>query len=264
MRVTVDDAEIDVTLEGDGDPIVLIHGFPLTREIWDAQASQLARRALVIRPDLRGMGRSSVADGPYLMETLAGDIAAVLDALGIDRAAIAGHSLGGYVAMAFARMYTERLKKLALVCSRLAADSAQTARDREDLADRAERENRADIVVNAYLPRLFAPAFLQQRSALAGQVERIALRNDPRGLAAMLRGMAQRIDSADIAEDLGMQVLIVAGGADQVVGVREAEQVCRAFREGTLHVLERSGHLPMIEEPEALCELLTDFLVEAG
>ncbi|HLI95248.1 MAG TPA: alpha/beta fold hydrolase, partial [Candidatus Baltobacteraceae bacterium] len=95
--------------EGSGDPIVLIHGFPVTRDVWDAQAARLASRMRVIRPDLRGMGRSSVPDGPYLMETLAGDVAAVLDALGIDRACIVGHSLGGYVAMAFCRMYSERV-----------------------------------------------------------------------------------------------------------------------------------------------------------
>src|SRR5690242_21925192 len=122
MRVPADDATIDVLTEGSGDPIVLIHGFPLTREVWDAQAAQLAQRSRVIRPDLRGMGASSVPEGPYLMETLAGDVAAVLDALGMERASIVGHSMGGYVAMAFCRMYAERVTRLALVCSRLAAD----------------------------------------------------------------------------------------------------------------------------------------------
>src|SRR5579884_3193697 len=141
MRVRSDDAEIDVAAAGSGDAIVLLAGFPLTREIWETHAAELARTHLVIRPDLRGIGSSSAPDGPYLMETLAGDIAAVLDALGIDRAAFVGHSLGGYVAMAFARMYTERVERLALVCSKLAADTPEMARSREDLADRAERED---------------------------------------------------------------------------------------------------------------------------
>src|SRR4029077_14972258 len=94
----VDGAELDVVADGAGDAIVLIHGFPLTREIWNAQAPQLAQTHRVIRPDLRGMGRSSAPFGPYLMETLAGDLAAMLDGLSIDRAAIVGHSLGGFVA----------------------------------------------------------------------------------------------------------------------------------------------------------------------
>jgi 3-oxoadipate enol-lactonase len=260
MRVAVDDAEIDVLSEGSGDPIVLIHGFPLTREVWDPQAAKLAAHARVIRPDLRGMGRSSVPDGPYLMETLAGDVAAMLDALGIDRAAIAGHSMGGYVAMAFCRMYTERVTKLALVCSRLAADTVQDANARNELADRAEREERIDAIVDSYVPRLFAPLLLENRSPLVDRAREIARANSPKGAAAMLRGMAQRVEAYDIAEDLQVPVLIVAGASDQIVGLPEAGQVRQAFPRAELRVLGRSGHLPMLEEPGALTGLLVDFL----
>ena len=260
MRVPADDATIDVVTDGSGDPIVLIHGFPITRAVWDAQAAQLARHALVIRPDLRGMGASSVPDGPYLMETLAGDIAAMLDALGIDRATIVGHSLGGYVAMAFARMYTERVTRLTLVCSRLAADAPQVARAREELADRAEAQDRIDVIVDAYLPRLFAPSALVDRSPNVDAARAIARQNSPKGAAAMLRGMAQRVEAYDIAEELDMPVLIVAGAADQVVSLAEAEQMRRTFPAAELRVLGRSGHLPMLEEPEALSDLLCSFV----
>lgn len=259
MRVAADDATIDVLTEGSGDPIVLISGFPLTRAVWDQQAAQLAPHVRVIRPDLRGMGASSVPEGPYLMETLAGDIAAVLDSLGIDRAAIAGHSMGGYVAMAFCRMYTERVTKLALVCSKLAADTPQVAKARDDLADRAERENSVDAIVDSYVPRLFAPSLLENRSPLIDRARAIARENSVKGLAAMLRGMAQRVDASDIAEELDMPVLIVAGAADQVVSLPEAENVRAAFPRAELRVLGRSGHLPMLEEPAALGDLLVRF-----
>jgi pimeloyl-ACP methyl ester carboxylesterase len=264
MRIPVDDATIDVSAEGSGDPIVLIHGFPLTREIWDSQAAQLAEQARVIRPDLRGMGRSSAPDGPYLMETLAGDIAAVLDALGIERAAIVGHSLGGYVAMAFCRMYTERVTRLALVCSRLAADSEQAARTREDLADRAERENSVEPVLESYVPRLFAQKTLEKNAHLADRARAIARQNSVHGVAAMLRGMAQRGEAYDIAEELRMPVLIVAGGGDRIVGAEEAERMRRAFPRAQLRVLESSGHLPMLEEPQALGDVLLRFLRGSG
>jgi pimeloyl-ACP methyl ester carboxylesterase len=264
MRIPVDEATIDVSVEGSGDPIVLIHGFPLTREIWDAQAAQLAMHARVVRPDLRGMGRSSAPDGPYLMEALAGDIAAVLDALGIERAAIVGHSMGGYVAMAFCRMYTERVTRLALVCSRLAADSPEAARTRENLADRAERENSVEPIVESYVPRLFAPDISEKNAQLRDRARAIARQNSVRGMAATLRGMAQRGDAYDIAEELVMPVLIAAGGVDQVVGREEAEHMRGAFPRAELEVLERSGHLPMLEEPEALAALLLRFARGSG
>lgn len=264
MRVAVDDATIDVLSEGSGDPIVLIHGFPLTRDVWDAQAEQLAQHARVIRPDLRGAGRSSVPDGPYLMETLAGDIAGVLDALGIDRAAIVGHSMGGYVAMAFCRMYTERVTRLALVCSKLAADTPEASKAREDLADRAELEDSIDVIADNYIPRLFAPFFLENRSPLIDRARAIMRQNSAKGAASALRGMAQRVDAFDIAGDLEMPVLIVAGGEDRIAGPAEAEQMRAAFPRAELRVLGRSGHLPMLEEPEALAEALASFARAAG
>jgi|SRR5579872_5369386 len=264
MRIAVDDAVIDVVSEGSGDPIVLIHGFPVTRDVWDAQAARLASRMRVIRPDLRGMGRSSVPDGPYLMETLAGDVAAVLDALGIDRACIVGHSLGGYVAMAFCRMYSERVTRLALVCSRLAADTPEAAKSREELADRVEREDRVEPIVDSYIPRLFSQCLLEKRSPIVERARAMSLQNSAAGLASMLRGMAQRVDACDIAEDLQMPVLIVAGGADQVVPPGEAEQMARAFPRANLRMLRGSGHLPMLEEPEALGDLLFGFAAWGG
>ena len=236
----------------------MIHGFPLTRDIWDAQAKSLARTHRVVRPDLRGMGASSVPDGPYLMETLASDIAATLDALAIERAAFVGHSLGGYVALAFARMYTERVAQLALVCSRIAADTQEIAENRRKNADSIERDG---TIPTEMTTRLLAPETLSERPEIAERATEISRRIDPRGAAAMLRGMGMRVSSDDIAPDLDVPVLVVAGAGDAVITIEEARAVARAFPRGRLVVCERSGHLPMLEEPdrvtEALAELLT-------
>jgi 3-oxoadipate enol-lactonase len=255
----VDDAELDVAADGNGGAIVLIHGFPLTREIWNAQASALAQTHRVVRPDLRGMGRSSAPGGPYLMETLAGDLAAVLDALSIDRATIVGHSLGGFVALAFARMYTERVMRLALICSRLAADSPEIAGFRNDLADRLERENSIEPAIESYLPRLFSDVTLRDDPGVIERARAIAQTNSPRGAAAMLRGMAQRADSYDIAEELQMPVLIVAGAGDKIGSLDEAQKICGAFPAAQLEVMQSSGHVPMLEEPAALTAALSAF-----
>jgi 3-oxoadipate enol-lactonase len=248
MRVTVDDAIIDVNDRGRGDAIVLLHGFPLTRAIWNEQVDALAQRHRVICPDLRGMGESTASDGPYLMEALAGDIAAVLDACGVSRASIVGHSLGGYVALAFARMYVERVDRLALVCSRLSADSVQVAREREDLADRIEHAGGPQPAVDAFEPLLFAPGTRQSRPDLLDRYRTIARSNGPKGLAAVLRGMAQRSASDDIAGDLAMPALVLAGARDATLSLEEARSTAGAFPAGRLVVMERSGHLPMLEE----------------
>lgn len=262
MQILVhDDVRIDVQIGGDGDDaIVLLHGFPLTKEVWSAQISALSQRHRVIAPDLRGMGKSSAADGPYLMETLAGDIAAVLDALSIERATFVGHSLGGYVALAFARMYSERMTRLVLVCSRIDADSRDRAKQRNELADAAESTNSIDAMLDAAIPPLFAEESLHQRADLVEKIRKIAQSNSAKGLAAMQRGMALRDPASDIAGDLPMPVLVVAGTSDRLVNLAEAEAVAQAFPHGRLVTIKASGHLPMVEAPDELTRILAGFI----
>jgi pimeloyl-ACP methyl ester carboxylesterase len=264
MQVFGDDgARLDVRVDGSrGTPIVLIAGFPLTRDVWNAQAQTLARTHRAILPDVRGTGNSSVTDGPYLMEALASDVAAELDALGIGRVAMAGHSLGGYVALAFARMFTERVSHLALVCSRLAADSAERARARRELADRTEQTGSMQSVVDAYVPLLAAPETPAERPEIVETVRAMADSIDPRGGAALLRGMAMRAPADDIAGDLDVPVLVVAGERDAVVPLEEARAVARTFPRGRLVVCARSGHLPMLEEPEKVGAALAALVSE--
>jgi 3-oxoadipate enol-lactonase len=265
MQVLTDDgARIDARVDGRGSDhaVVLIHGFPLTRAIWEAQSELLARTSCVIRPDLRGAGTSSAPDGPYLMERLAADVAAVLDALGIERAGLVGHSMGGYVALAFARMYTERLASLVLVASRLRSDTTEEASARRTLAARVEREESIEPVIEAYLPRLFAPKTVEQHVGIVARAYAIARQNAPAGASAALRGSALRASSEDIAEDLDVPALVIAGAHDRVVAIEEAQSIAAHFPRAGLVVCEQSGHLPMMEEPERVAEALESFLHE--
>ncbi|MGB8519315.1 MAG: alpha/beta hydrolase [Candidatus Tumulicola sp.] len=264
MQVLADDGvRVDVRVDGSiGAAVVLIAGFPLTREVWDEQAATLAQHCRVVRPNLRGTVKAERVNGPYLMERLAADVAAVLDALGIERAAVAGHSLGGYVAMAFARMFSERVSRIALICSRLAADTPEQAAARRDLADRVERENSMQPVVDAIVPRMFAARTLQSRPDLVDRVRTIASHVPPAGAAALLRGMALRSAAEDIACDLDVPAWIVAGGADAVIPIEEARANAAAFPRGRAVICEQSGHLPMLEEPETLAGALGAWLSE--
>jgi 3-oxoadipate enol-lactonase len=265
MQVFGDDgARVDVLVDGvGGDAVVMIAGFPVTREIWKAQSNRLSETHRVLRPDLRGMGASSVPDGPYLMETLASDVAAALDACAVERVALVGHSLGGYVALAFTRMFTERVSRLALVCSRLTADTPETAAARYATADRLERaDDAAAHELAAYAERLLAPETRARRPEIVTRVRESIAQVDPRGAAAMLRGMALRVASDDIAADLGVPVLVVAGRCDGVLSIDEAERAAAAFPCGRMVVCERSGHLPMLEEADRVTDALGSFLSE--
>jgi 3-oxoadipate enol-lactonase len=262
MQVLADDGtRIDVAVDGRGDDaIVLLAGFSLTHEIWNEQIAPIARTHRVIRPDLRGMGNSGAPAGPYLMDTLAADVAGVMDACGIERATIVGHSLGGYVSLAFARMFSERVSRLALVASRIDADTPEVARRRRALADRVESEASMEPVVDAYLSALMASETAAERPELVNALRRILSSTRPAGAVAMLRGMAERNPSDDIAGDLEIPVLVVAGAFDALIPFELTEAAAGAFPRGRLVVCERSCHMPMLEEPGNVTAALQELL----
>ena len=258
---------------GRGTPLVLLHGFPLDRSVWDEQLPALSA-SRVIRVDLRGCGESEPSDGPALMEVLAGDVAGVLEALHVERAALAGHSIGGYVALAFFRMYAERVTGLALVASHVSADASNApgadpaqralAASRDDLADRLERENTMDAAVDSYLPRYLAPHAYRERPDLVERTRAVMQRQDPRGCAQLVRGMKERLDSHDLLADIDVPALIVAGAEDAYLQPQTLRATADAIAGATFVTLDRVGHLPMFEAPEQTADALAAFAQRVG
>jgi len=251
---------------GRGVPLVLLHGFPLDATIWDDVAARLAARGVrTLRVDLRGAGGSEPGEGPALMESLAGDVAGVLDALDVERAALAGHSIGGYVALAFFRMYAERVAGLALVASHVNADARADSPDpvqrelaagRAALADRLERENSMDAAIASYLPKYFAPHVYRDDPALVERARGIMARQSPAGAAELIRGMAQRVDAHDLLEDVAVPALILAGAEDVYLTPESLRATAAAIDGAEFLALERVGHAPMLEAPEATADAL--------
>ena len=255
---TFDGTRLAVLDEGAGPAIVLIHGVLLAKETWDAQAAALARHARVVRIDLRGHGASGVPPGPYLMETLAGDVLDVLDALGIERATIVGQSLGGYVTFAFYRMFAERCAALGFVSTRAAADDAPAAAMRYELAARIEADGTAPSVAD-FVNRSFAPEVYRERPDLAERLRAVIERTDPRGAAAMLRGIAIRVPSDDLFAEIDVPVRIVAGTQDALIPFACAEEMTRGIPGAELDVLG-CGHVPLYEAPDSVTASLERLL----
>ena len=157
-------------------------------------------------------------------------------------------------------MYVERLDRLALVCSRITADSPERATHRRELAADAERSACSDRIIIEMLDATLGATTRLQRPEIVEKFRKIAEQNDPRGLAAMLRGMALRDGAQDIAGDLTMPVLGVAGAEDVGIPAGEAAWTAAAFPSGKLVTLEGSGHVPMLEKPDDLNDVLRGWL----
>ena len=162
----VDSVKLTFSEAGQGTPVVLLHGFPLSGAIWHEQQKGLSERYRVITPDLRGHGRSPAPSGVYEMDLLARDVLALLDSLQIEQAIIMGHSMGGYVALAAWKLAPERFLALGLIASQAGTDTEEGRQGRHKLANKVVAEG-SSAVAAAMIPKLFAQGITVAAPTLA-------------------------------------------------------------------------------------------------
>jgi 3-oxoadipate enol-lactonase len=246
---------------GPGPVVVLLHGFPLNRKIWSAQETNVGSIYRVIAPDLRGHGESAAPEGVYTMDTMAGDVIELLDALQINEPVVlGGQSMGGYVALALMARYPERFRALMLIDTRASADSPEAARNREELARTVETTASPKHVVDAMLPKLFAEETRTRRADLIPPVRAGMERTSPRAIAGALRGMAQRPDRTAELASITVPTLVMVGEHDMITPPEEARQMAEALPNALFAVIPNAGHLAPLENPEAANEAILTFL----
>ncbi len=260
MQTTIMGRVVAYDERGSGIPLVLIHGFPLNRMIWEAQWEGLADTARVIAPDLRGFGESEMVAGATDIATYADDIRELLDALGVRQpAVIVGHSMGGYVALAYLRRYPEHVAGLVLANTKATPDSIEGKAGRDKNIALA-RDKGAGAIAEAMLPKLLAPNTAASKPGLVEQVNRIMQSASVPGIIAALGAMRDRPDSTGTLLEFSEPVLILAGAEDPLMPMAEQENMKEAARNSTLIVIPDSAHLSPMEQPDAFNRAVREFL----
>ena len=262
MDIEANGIRINYTIEGEGPPIVLLHGYTLDRSFWDPQVRALRRRYRVIVPDLRGFGaaRDQVTepDGTT-MDLLADDLARLLDARGLDQVVLGGLSLGSYLAYAFLRRHPGRLGGLILFSTTAAADTDETRAARMELAKRVEGDG-IGVLPEAMLPRLLGPTSLEQRPELVERVRALIVEQDPAGVVTAEHCLAARPDSFGDLGAVAVPTLVISGAEDMVTGPDQGRAVASAIRDARFVLVEGAGHLVNLEQPEQVNEALLNFI----
>lgn len=246
---------------GRGLPVVLLHGFPLSLEIWRDVASLLEDAGRLVTPDLRGHGASEAPPGPYSMDALAEDVMGLADALGLRRFVLGGHSMGGYVAFRVAARWRERLAGLVLVATRAEADTQEGRARRQAAIDKIQREG-GRAFVQEFVPGLLSEGTRLSRPDLVERLLEVASRVPDHVLVGCLAGMMERPDSSELLDHLDLPSLVVAGEQDAVVPLASSRAMAEALPRARLVVVRGAGHLPNAEAPEATAAALRTFLGE--
>lgn len=228
-----------------GVPVVLLHGFGLNRSIWLPFATKYLGDQRVILPDLRGHGETDATAGLYRMSMMAEDVVNLLEFLGVRKAIICGHSMGGYVSLAFAEHYPHRIAGLGLITTRAASDTAENQRGRYEMVE-AVRNNGSAALAENLASRLTADA------NLASEIRTILLQASPDGFTGALLGMASRSDRSSLLPGISVPSLVVAGEKDEIIAIDEAKVMADALPDGLFLSLPNAGHMPMLETPEEL------------
>lgn len=261
-RIAVNGVNLAVDVRGKGPAVLFIHGYPLDHTMWEHQLAHLDGW-MRIAPDLRGMGQSDAPDLGYSMATYAEDLLALLNALGVERVALCGLSMGGYVGFEIMRRAPERVSALILINTRAEADSAD-ARKARDSAAAAAREGGAELVADSMVPRLLAHTAPANNPDLVERLRRMIEATPVAGILGALGAMRDRPDSLALLPTLtGTPTLVVAGDDDQILRPDSSQSMADAIPGARLAVLPGAGHLTPLELPEAITALLADFLAGA-
>lgn len=258
---------IDLAFQENGSgqrALLFIHGHPFDHTMWQPQLEPIAERGWrVIAPDLRGYGSSGLAGDKTTLEVFARDQLALLDHLGIERAVIAGLSMGGQIVMEICRLAPTRVLGIVLAATFPRAETALGKQQRFATAERLLEEGMAAYATEM-LPKMLAARSIQATPHVAEHVLRMMRGTPPAGAAAALRGRAERPDYTTVLERLDCPALIVVGDEDTFTTRQDAERMHTLLKGSRLLWLPGVGHMPSLEQPQAFNAALADFLARCA
>jgi pimeloyl-ACP methyl ester carboxylesterase len=249
-----------LTESGTGDPVVLLHAFPLDSRMWDEQRFALADTYRVITPDLPGFGGSPLLEGSPSLDAVADAVAATLDSLDLDRVVLGGLSLGGYVAMAFLRRYPQRVRALVLADTKATADTEAGAVNRERIASTVVAERSLRVVLTDVLPGLVGKRTKRRRGEVLSRITDIVRESSPEAVAWTQRAMAARPDSLGTLAEVDVPALVLVGDEDELTPRAEADLMVGALPSARLVSVASAGHLSAMESPDDVTKALRTFL----
>jgi pimeloyl-ACP methyl ester carboxylesterase len=244
---------------GRGPAIVLIHGFPLCRKMWQPQMEELAAAGYrVIAPDLPGYGETPLV-GTASMDLYADALIGLIDHLGLEKVIFGGMSMGGYVLCNLLQRYPQRVAAALFLMTRAAADDDAGRAHRTTLAAEASKGNLGPIV-NAFESILFAPGGASKRPELVERVRGWMLATPPEGVAGGLLAMRDRPDMISHLRNFNVPTLVVGAELDVAIALGHSKLLAEQIPNACFEVIPEAGHLANLEQPELFSAVLRDYL----
>ena len=253
------DLSLFYRIAGEGEPVILIHGFAEDSSIWDGMIGGLRNEYKLIVPDLAGSGRSSGNMESVSMESLAEHINMILEKEKIESCYMIGHSMGGYITLAFAERHGEKLKGLGLFHSTAYADSEEKKNARNKNIDFIKKHGSGKFIEQA-IPNLFSDYTKKQHPEYVNKLIEQYSNFSAISLVAYTEAMRDRPDRTEVLKKFQHPVLLIIGEFDTAVPIEQSLKLCKIAEFVYIYIGAHSGHLGMLEEPEYCLKAIRDFL----
>lgn len=243
-------------VHGSGEPVLFLHGFPLSGRMWQAIVQPMRDAFTLIIPDLRGLGRSPATEG-VSMATYVDDLVGLVRVIGETRPiTLVGLSMGGYIAFEFVRRHADRLRTLVLTDTRAENDTPEVKQNRIDTAERVRKDG-SRVVADAMIDKLFGP---QAPTDLRTRWRDLMADTDPDGVIAALTAMRDRPDSRPLLAEIRVPTLVVVGADDAITPPNTARVMHQGIPGSQLEIIPGAGHMVPLEQPQRFVDVLTRFL----
>ena len=256
--ITLDRSTVHYTERGSGEKcVVLLHGFPVDSRLWDRVLSNPPPGVRVVTPDLPAFGQST-SNGPFTMESVAEDMHQLLGRIGISSCYIGGFSMGGYVALAYAKKYAGSLRGLMLINSRAEGDSAEPKEKRNKMIETA-RTSGSRAIADAMLPNMLTREH-QADQSLAQPFRQMMERQSPQAIEWALAALRDRADQMAFLPSIAVPTLIIASEGDAIIPKAAADAMHKAIPRSKLVMVSNASHAAPVENPQAIERAIREFL----
>lgn len=248
-------------VDGEGEPLVFIHGLGATSDVWFAQREILSKQFQVIAYDRSGCGLSTLSDDGYSIGAWSEELGVLLDDLGVSTAVVVGHSLGSTVALHFAATHPERTRALVLA----GAQAELSPEGRKILSERADliEADGLTAVADSWLSSVLSPATRVGNPALAGLLRAMFVSNDAHAYAQQARALRDA-DERPALPDIACPTLLLVGDQDLVTPLSWQRAIHAAVTDSRLRIIPGTAHMTMLESPAAFNVALLEFLAGLG
>lgn len=244
---------------GQGMPVILLHGFCETGQVWDGFYPELAKKRQVLIPNLPGFGKSDPLPAGFSISDVAGAVFQWIQSLEIERAVIIGHSLGGYVALELAKAQPGIVSGLGLFHSTAFADTAEKKETRDKVIEFVNNHS-VEVFADSFIPQLFYVNNRDRLEAEVNQMVTIARSTALETLVEYTRAMRDRNDRTDVLKELDAPILFMAGDRDTSVPIEKSKEQAPLIKNPVFHVLKDTGHMGMFEAKDLTLKFVMEFL----